>query len=124
MSKYLDAKWLTFIVTIIITAVNKYFGFQVDIGKVVAALIVITNFLIAQFSEDVARIKAGQQPRSSLFGIKTLTMVIVCLFLGVANYYDWPMNEQEKSIKDTQAAKKEARVDGSKEFYYTAEGNE
>lgn len=95
MNKYLDPKWLTFIVTIIVTAVNKYFGMHVDIGKVIAALLVVINFLIAQFSEDIARIKAGQAPRSSLWGIKTLVMVIATVFLGVANYYDWPMDETE-----------------------------
>lgn len=94
-SKYLDPKWLTFIVTIIITAVNKYYGLHVDIGKVIAALLVVINFLIAQFKEDIARVQAGQSPRSSLFGIKTLTMAFACLLLGVGNYYDWPMTEGE-----------------------------
>ena len=95
MSKYADPKWITFIFTIIITAVNKYYGLHVDVSKVIAALLVVINFLIAQFSEDIARIKAGQAPRSSLLGIKTLVMVIACVFLGVANYYDWPLDETE-----------------------------
>lgn len=140
MSKYLDPKWLTFIATIVITAINKYFNLEVDIAKVVAALIVIINFLIAQFSEDIKRIKAGQAPRSSILGIKTLTMAIACIFLGVANYYDWPLNEQEligivgfsmfiitgKSLKDGAAAKKEGKQyanGGHEELDYRTENN-
>lgn len=120
MSKYLDPKWLTFIATIIVTAGNKFFGIEVDIGKVVAALIVVINFIIAQFSEDIKRIQAGESPRSSLLGIKTLTMGVACVFLGVANYYNWPLTEGEllgivgfamfvitgKTVKDVQGLKK------------------
>lgn len=95
LNKYLDPKWITFIATIIVTAANKYLGIEVDVQKVVAALIVVINFLIAQFSEDVKRIRAGEAPVSSIFGIKFLTTVISCLFLGAANYYDWPLEETE-----------------------------
>lgn len=130
-NKYLDPKWLTFIAAIVITAINKYYGLHVDVGKVVAALLVIINFLIAQFKEDIERVKAGQARRSSLFGIKTLTMVIVCVLLGVANYYDWPMSEGElmgivgfamfiitgKAVTDTRTLKMEGKTDESTQYY-------
>lgn len=130
MNKYLDPKWLTFVATIIVTAANNYFGIQVDIGKVVAALLVVINFLIAQFSEDVKRIQAGEAPRSSLFGIKTLTMAIACIFLGVANYYDWPLTEGElmgivgfamfvitgKTYKDVTGLKKGAKPSANPQY--------
>ncbi|MFB7817432.1 hypothetical protein ACFC0X_25085 [Paenibacillus chitinolyticus] len=120
MSKWVDPKFVTVIASLIAVFINKNFGWQVSTDKLVAAIIIIGNFLVAQIAVDIQKIKNGE--KITFNSTKFVTVVISCLILGFSEYLGIPINEEEvflltglvatyitaKAVKDVANEKKKA----------------
>ncbi|MGX4584071.1 hypothetical protein [Paenibacillus chitinolyticus] len=93
MSKWVDPKFVTGVVTMIAIALNNRFGWHVSPDKLVAAVVVAGNFIIAQISVDIQKMKNGEKP--TFKSAKFVTMIIACTIIGFSQYLGIELSEQE-----------------------------
>lgn len=87
MKKITYPPFLTLIATILATFANKVFGIHVDIEMAAGALAVAGNYILVQFAVDIKKIKNGQIPTGSFNSVKLYTTLVVCVALGISNYF-------------------------------------
>jgi len=93
-TKYAYPPFLVMVATVIVGFVHKLTGYQLDIDLASGALVVVVNYLVAQFLSDFKKVKSGQ-PVGSFNSLKLITVLFICVVLGVSNYLQLDYTTEE-----------------------------
>ncbi|MFF2156049.1 hypothetical protein ACFVVQ_12105 [Paenibacillus chitinolyticus] len=102
MSKWISPQFITGVVTMVAIALNNRFGWHISPDKLVAAVVVAVNFIVAQIMVDIQKMKNGEKPTFN--STKFVTMFIACTALGFSQYLGIELSEQEVIALATTAA--------------------